>query len=134
MRNFVRLLDYLVCDALHALVASSIDDMAAALTPAPSAGPSTAALLQGLRTLSANGGSGAPPPASELDLAALTLSPHEEGSGPKSDVLPAGQWGMPLLRVTVHIDPETDELYFEPEPEAFLDHMSQVGLVHPCNP
>ena len=134
VRNFVCLLDYLVCDALHALVASSIDDMAAALTPAPSAGPS-AATLQGLRTLSVDGGSSTLPPASsELDLAALTLSPHEEGSGPDSDALPAGKWGMPLLRVTVRIDPETDELYFEPEPEAFLEHMAQVGLVPLCTP
>lgn len=101
--------DYLVCDALHTLVSSSLDDIAAALTPAPLPAPLPAAARDpvqgGLAGVIIESGS-------EATLAAPSASKR---------------WGMPLLQVTLKFEESQDALVFEPSADKFVDLIAGVS-------
>ncbi|GAX73618.1 hypothetical protein CEUSTIGMA_g1069.t1 [Chlamydomonas eustigma] len=100
VRNFVRVLDYMICNTLHMLLESSIHDIMSALTPAPSSDIPVAEEAEELDEL------GLPRKAANILI----------------------QWGKPLLLVTLKIDPETGDLFFDPAADDFLKHMSAVQV------
>ena len=112
VRSFVRLLDYLICGALNNLLTLSMDDMVAALTPLPAGPPQLA-----------EGASAGPPELDELGLPRYSGS--ETPGGSEKAVL---QWGQPLLKISVGMDPEADDLVFSPHAQDFVNHIGQVGV------
>lgn len=122
VHNFVRLLDYMICHALHMLLVGSIEDMRLALTPTLPATPGPAGGSDAADTaITAASASAASTVAVGIAADDLSMRP-----GTASGEAAAAAWGGPLLVLTVRMSPETDELLFDPEPQRLLDHMMKV--------